>query len=173
MPFPSLIPGADKITDEDVILVTGGSGLYGQGVKTIVEEQKLKGKWIFLRSKDCDLRVMSQCKELFELHKPTFVIHLAAFVGGLFRNLTYKIRFWMDNVDMNNNVLQLCQEYKVKKCVSCLSTCVFPENLNRPMVESDLNVGTPHKGNDAYAYAKRMMHLFGKYVLPCGNFKYI
>ena len=38
-------------------------------------------------------RDASQTRALFEKVKPTHVIHLAAFVGGLFRNLKYNLDF--------------------------------------------------------------------------------
>ncbi len=41
-------------------------------------------KWFFLSSKDGDLREYTDCEKLFKLHKPTHIIHLAAFVGGNF-----------------------------------------------------------------------------------------
>ena len=107
------IPGADKLTDNDVILVTGGTGLFGKGIEANVNKYNLKGKWIFLSSKDGDLRNQEQCEKLFTENKPTYVIHLAAFVGGLFRNMKYKPEFWIDNVNMNNNVLSCCHKYKV------------------------------------------------------------
>ena len=34
-------------------------------------------------------------KAIFEKHKPTHVIHLAALVGGLFKNLKYNLDFWV------------------------------------------------------------------------------
>lgn len=42
--------------EDIVVLVTGGSGLVGQALKQVVEEEKRKEKWIFLSSKDGDLR---------------------------------------------------------------------------------------------------------------------
>ena len=41
-----------------VILVTGGSGMVGQGIKKIceTEEQNQNEQWVFLSSKDGDLR---------------------------------------------------------------------------------------------------------------------
>jgi hypothetical protein len=51
------IPGEDKFTDEDNILVTGGTGLFGFAVKEIVRTHKIKGTWIFLSSKEADLRI--------------------------------------------------------------------------------------------------------------------
>jgi len=38
-------------------------------------------------------RNAEQTRALFERVKPTHVIHLAAFVGGLFRNLKYNLDF--------------------------------------------------------------------------------
>ena len=38
--------------------------------------------------KDGDLRDKAQTKAIFEKYQPTHVIHLAALVGGLFRNMT-------------------------------------------------------------------------------------
>jgi hypothetical protein len=34
---------------------------------------------------------MEDCKRIFEKHSPTYVLHLAAKVGGLFNNLKYKV----------------------------------------------------------------------------------
>ncbi|KAL9642849.1 hypothetical protein ABK040_015820 [Willaertia magna] len=158
-----LFSGPITLTDEDVILVTGGTGLFGKGVEHVVKTEQLKGKWIFLSSKDGDLRNMNECKSVFEKYKPTFVLHLAAFVGGLFKNMNYKVRFWYDNVNMNNNILQCCFEYGVKKTISCLSTCVFPDKIEYPITEDKLHEGPPHFSNNAYAYAKRMLDMLGRW----------
>lgn len=46
------------MAEEKVIMVTGGTGLVGQAIKIIAEkeEKKEKERWIFLSSKDGDLR---------------------------------------------------------------------------------------------------------------------
>ena len=43
--------------DKKVILVTGGSGLVGRGIQTVVESELRREdeKWIFLSSKDGNL----------------------------------------------------------------------------------------------------------------------
>jgi UDP-N-acetylglucosamine:LPS N-acetylglucosamine transferase len=43
-------------------------------------------------------RDLAQTKQLFDRIKPTHVIHLAAMVGGLFRNLKYNLDFWVRNM---------------------------------------------------------------------------
>jgi len=163
MTSANTIPGAEKLTDDDVILVTGGTGLFGKGIESNVSKYNLKGKWIFCGSKHGDLRDKEQCEKLFSETKPTYVLHLAAFVGGLFRNMKFKPEFWIDNVNMNNNVLSCCHKYNVKKTVSCLSTCVFPDKVSYPIVESALHEGPPHDSNNAYAYAKRMLDYLGRW----------
>jgi len=57
---------------------------------------------------------MSETKAIFEKIKPTHVIHLAAFVGGLFRNLKYKVEFYRHNTLMNDNVMECCRLYEVR-----------------------------------------------------------
>ena len=78
--------------EKDVIMVTGGSGLVGQAIRMYVESNKKDNEeWIYLSSKDGDLRVRSDTDAIFAKYKPTHVIHLAAKVGGLFANMAQKV----------------------------------------------------------------------------------
>lgn len=145
-----------------VVMVTGGSGLVGQGIKDFVtennnENQKPGEKWIFLSSKDGDLTDRKETEAIFEKHKPTHVIHLAAKVGGLFANMAEKVEFYRVNVIMNDNVMECCRIYKVEKLVGMLSTCIFPDKTTYPIDETMIHNGPPHSSNEGYAYAKRMI----------------
>jgi len=133
----------------------------GRGVQEVAKEYK-EDKWVFCGSKDGDLRDYAATKALFEKHKPTHILHLAAFVGGLFRNMKYPVDFWNDNVAMNNNVLKCAHECNVPKVVSCLSTCIFPDKTSYPIDETMVHSGPPHDSNFAYAYAKRMIDIQNK-----------
>ena len=83
-----------------VCMVTGGSGLVGKAIEAFVStDPKASGEtWIFLSSKDADLRDRAQTEAVFAKHRPTHVIHLAALVGGLFHNLAKKVEFYRENV---------------------------------------------------------------------------
>jgi len=140
-----------------VVLVTGGTGLVGKAIQHIIENEQKGEQWIFLSSKDGDLRDLAQTRAIFEKYHPTHVIHLAAFVGGLFKNMKYKVEFWRYNILMNDNIMHCCQEYRVEKLVSCLSTCVFPDKTTYPIDETMIHNGPPHVSNEGYAYAKRMI----------------
>lgn len=152
-----------------VVLVTGGTGLVGKAIEKVVNESKSPHEtWHFLSSKEADLRSKAETVALFEKIRPTHVIHLAALVGGLFRNLKYKVEFYRENVLINDNVMECCKDFKVKKLVSCLSTCIFPDKTTYPIDETMVHNGPPHTSNEGYAYAKRMIDVLNR----CYNEEY-
>ena len=159
---------------ETTIIVTGGSGLVGKGIQAVVERQATKGeRWVFLTSKDGNLKDSEATRLIFEKYRPQYVIHLAALVGGLFKNMKYKVEFWRDNVAINDNVLHWAKEYKVERVISCLSTCIFPDKTTYPIDEEMIHNGPPHKSNEGYAYAKRMIDVQNRcyaeeYAAQCG-----
>jgi len=130
----------------DNILVTGGSGLVGSAIKA---GRKLS-------SKDVDLRDWKSTLDLFKYYNPEKIIHCAARVGGLGGNINYKGEFFYDNIMINTNVLEACRQVGVKRLVSFLSTCVFPDDVEYPLTEKKIHLGEPHSSNYPYAYAKRM-----------------
>eukprot|EP00908_Phaeocystis_cordata_P014239 Transcript_2534.p1 GENE.Transcript_2534~~Transcript_2534.p1 ORF type:complete len:278 (-),score=133.83 Transcript_2534:125-958(-) len=102
-------------------------------------------------------RDRAQTKAIYDKYKPKYVIHLAAKVGGLFANMKYKVEFWRDNVAINDNVLHCAMEAGTERVISCLSTCIFPDKTTYPIDETMIHNGPPHKSNEGYAYAKRMI----------------
>ncbi len=143
------------------IIVTGGTGLVGKAIQEIKNNYPFL-TFYFLSSKDADLTNYGQTKDLFISLNPQMVIHLAACVGGLFKNMNYKVDMYEKNILINLNVLKICHELKVSKVVSCLSTCIFPDDTSYPINENMLHDGPPHDSNDAYAYAKRMLEIQSK-----------
>ena len=80
---------------ERVILVTGGTGLVGKAMEELINEDKPNGEtWHFVGSKGCDLTSLEETRRLFQRVQPTHVIHLAAFVGGLFANMVRWLMLW-------------------------------------------------------------------------------
>ena len=143
----------------DTILITGGKGLVGQAIQNLVKKQNITGKYIFLSRKDGNLENKTEVRRIFQKYHPQYVIHLAAYVGGLYCNMREKIKMLETNVQINMNVIQLSHEFKVKKLICCLSTCIFPDKTTYPMTEETLHQGPPHDSNYAYAYSKRFMEI--------------
>ena len=145
--------------EKTVVMVTGGSGLVGKAIQEVIEAEEgtLNERWVYLSSGDGDLTCPIQTSAIFDKYMPTHVIHLAAQVGGLFANMKYKVQFWRNNVIMNDNIFQECHKRNIKKLVSCLSTCIFPDKTTFPIDETMIHDGAPHFSNEGYAYAKRMV----------------
>ncbi|EAA12379.3 AGAP008092-PA [Anopheles gambiae str. PEST] len=165
-----------------VVLVTGGTGLIGKAIETVIkEENPADERWIFVGSKDADLTDLAATREMFQKHQPTHVVHLAAMVGGLFHNMSNNLDFFRKNMLINDNILLLSHELKVKKVVSCLSTCIFPDKTSYPIDETMIHNGPPHDSNFGYSHAKRMIDVLNRAynqqygdmftsVVPCNVF---
>jgi len=132
------------------ILVTGGSGMVGGAL-----QKKLEA--VYISSSDYDLRDPLQCEAMYAKHKPEYVIHLAAKVGGIKANQDGLADFYYENIMINTNVLHFAKKYKVKKLLSLLSTCIYPDNTSYPLKEENIHDGEPHESNFAYAHVKRML----------------
>jgi len=144
------------------VLVTGGSGLVGSAIRGLSKDdfdENILYNFIYLNSKMCDLKSFDETKKLFELILPNYVIHLAACVGGLYKNLNNPATMYTDNILINTNVLECARLTGVEKLVACLSTCIFPDKVDYPIHESSLHDGPPHPSNESYAYAKRMLEV--------------
>jgi len=102
-------------------------------------------------------------------------------VGGLFHNMRANLDFFRNNMKMNDNILHISYEFGVKKVVSCLSTCIFPDKTTYPINETMVHLGPPHDSNFGYSYAKRMIDVMNRgysqqhgctftSVIPCNVF---
>ena len=149
------------------VLVTGGTGLVGKSL------QKIQPKWFYLSTRDCNLKDLNLVLGVFSYYKPDVVIHLAADVGGLFKNLNNNFEMYMNNISINNNVVEACKKLKVKKFIPILSTCIYPDKIEYPITEDKLHDGAPHPSNIGYSYAKRMLDVASTLLENTTNTKVI
>lgn len=135
---------------QDKVLVTGGTGMVGSALKNLMPTAIYVGS-------SYDLRDFEETMNLFADVQPDYVIHLAAKVSGMKGNMDALGTHYTDNVYINTNVLEACRVFQVKKALSLLSTCVYPEFANLPYVEEDIHKGMPHYTNMGYGFSKRML----------------
>jgi GDP-L-fucose synthase len=136
------------------ILVTGADGMIGSAIRKLNPADT-----VYVTRQDGDLTDFSHTKEIFNRIKPSHVIHLAAQVGGIGANATHPGEFFRNNLLMNVNVLESARLSEVKKLLSFMSTCIFPDKTEYPLNEKSLHDGPPHPSNFGYAYAKRMLDI--------------
>ena len=142
------------------ILVTGGSGMVGMNIQYTQHciDMMKDDEYVFISSQDCDLTNKARVDQFFEAGKFDRVIHLAARVGGLYKNMSANPEMLIHNMRMNMNVLEACHKYNINRAIFCLSSCVYPaEPSGFPMTENMIDASPPHSSNEGYAYSKRMI----------------
>jgi GDP-L-fucose synthase len=130
-------------------LITGGKGLVGSALQSDFKPA----------IQDVDLLNFDSIVNYITENQIDSIIHCAAKVGGIKANTEHLADFYTENITMNSNLLQAAHQCGVKKVVSFMSTCVFPDDAVYPLTPDQIHKGEPHPSNFAYAYAKRMLEV--------------
>ncbi len=138
---------------QDKILITGATGMIGSALKRILAERGFDNLLTPSR-KELDLRIQADVESYFTAHKPDYVFHLAAIVGGIHANNTYPAKFIYENTIMHSNVIEASHKAKVKKLLFPGSACTYPKFAPQPVKEAEFLNGLIEPTNLAYAGAK-------------------
>lgn len=134
--------------------------MVGNYINNIVSNQYKNHTFIFLSRSDCDLINREAVIQYFNKKDIDYIIHLAASVGGLYKNMDNNIKIFSDNIKINENVLEACHLNNIRRGIFCLSSCVYPANPSKfPMDETMIHESPPHPSNEGYSYAKRMLEM--------------
>ena len=143
------------------VLVTGGAGFLGSRVIEKLRQRQCKD--IFVpRSKEFDLRKTEDIARLFELSRPSMVIHLAATVGGIGANQENPACFFYENAIMGIQLLEYAVRSRVEKFICIGTVCSYPKLTPVPFEEKDLWNGYPEETNAPYGLAKKMLLVQGQ-----------
>lgn len=145
-----------KSWESHSIIVTGGNGFLGRAVVDVLKSTGY-GNLVVPRSREYDLRKEPDIRRLFDMAKPTMVIHLAAVVGGIGANLANPGRFFYDNAIMGIQLMEVSRQYGVEKFVGVGTICAYPKFAAVPFKEEDIWNGYPEETNAPYGLAKKMM----------------
>ena len=136
----------------DQILVTGASGLIGSALLRALAASGY-GRVLAPTHAELDCRDAVAVAAYFAAHKPAYVFHLAARVGGIHANSHFPGQFLYDNTAMQLAVFEAARTHGVKKLLFPGSACTYPLS-NRPLKEDDFLTGKIEPTNLAYAAAK-------------------
>jgi len=147
------------------ILITGAAGLFGanyckylcdKGYKVIGLDNLSGGYRDFVDSRveffPWDAKYTQSVNEIFELHKPEFVVHFAAYAAcGL--SPFVRIFNYENNVIASANLINESIRHNVKKFIFTSSMTVYGNN--KPPFTEDM----PYNPSDPYAIAKMAVEL--------------
>jgi len=136
------------------IILTGGNGFLG---KNVLEELYKRGhRDVYVpRSAQYDLTNNHAIEQLFEIHKPKQIIHLAAKVGGIGANMENPGKFFYDNMSMGLNLVENSRKFGIQKFVFVSTVCSYPKHCPVPFKEEDIWNGYPEETNAPYGIAKK------------------
>lgn len=143
------------MTDKKTVFITGADGLVGSALRSL-DKVYPEFAFFFANRSTCNLTDQESVKDIFDTIRPDYVIHTAARVGGIGRNLNSPVQQFNDNVLMNTNVIKEAHEHGVEKLIAFSSVCVFPAAAD-VLRESNMHDGPPFPAHWSYAMAKRMV----------------
>ena len=134
------------------VLITGASGFVGQNFTSDFRVSDYN----ILSPSSTDLNLLNKEAVLvyLESKKPDIIINAAGKVGGILRNIKDQYSFLLENTTININLISAAKEKKIKNFINLSSSCIYPNNFDEPIKESDLLTDKLEKTNEGYALAK-------------------
>jgi GDP-L-fucose synthase len=137
----------------DNIFIAGHKGLVGSSVLRLLKNKGYR-KIIVVDKKKLDLRNYEKVKKFFKKKKVDYMIMAAAKAGGIIANISNQKDFFLDNIDIQNSLLKLALEKRIKRTIFLGTSCIYPKYAKTPIKEESLLTGILEKTNQSYAIAK-------------------
>ncbi len=135
-----------------IVLVTGANGMVG---KAVLESFRKNGTLaVGLTRQDADLCNSAKTFEVLATNQVDLLIHCAALVGGIKANIDGGPRFFLENWQIDNSVINAARSLQIPKLIYIGSSCMYPANLPKAVKESDLLSGPIEPTNYDFALAK-------------------
>ncbi len=135
------------------IFLAGHKGLVGGSLLNLLKSKGYKNI-ITVDKKKLNLRDYKKVKTFFKNKKIEYLIMAAARAGGIIANSRNQKDFFIENIEIQNSLLQLALDKKVKRTIYLGTSCIYPKFAKNPISESSLLTGELEKTNQCYAIAK-------------------
>lgn len=135
------------------IYIAGHKGMVGSAIQRKLEQEGYHNI-ITKTSKELDLCNQAAVNHFFDQERPDIVFVVAAKVGGIHANNTYRAEFIYDNAMIAANTIHASYLHRVKKLLFLGSTCIYPKMCPQPIREEYLLTGLLEPTNEPYAIAK-------------------
>ena len=135
------------------VFLAGHNGLVGKSVFNLLKNEGFRNV-ITVDRKKLDLRNFDKVKKFFKKKKIDYMVMAAARAGGIIANSSNQKDFYLENVEIQNSLLKLALEKKIKRTIYLGTSCIYPKFAKNPIKEESLLTGELEKTNQCYAIAK-------------------
>tara|TARA_Y100000589_G_C27135531_1_gene622354 strand:+ start:487 stop:1491 length:1005 start_codon:yes stop_codon:yes gene_type:complete len=145
------------INKSDSIFLAGSTGMVGSSIYKLLSKNGYsdeKNNLITTNRENLDLTDTQKVNKFFEDKQPDIVIIAAAKVGGIMANKTYPVKFLLENLKIQNNIIETSWRNGVKRLIFLGSSCIYPKMSLQPIKEKYLLTDSLEPTNQWYAIAK-------------------
>ena len=135
------------------VYIAGHRGLVGGAIWRAFERHGY-ANLIGRPHDELDLVNQQAVEDFFAAEKPECVVLVAAKVGGIHANDTYRGQFIYENMMIEMNVIHAAYKHGVKKLLFLGSSCIYPKLAPQPLKEEYLLSGPLEPTNEPYAVSK-------------------
>ena len=154
-----------KTTDK--IFIAGHNGLVGKATFDLLKKKGFKNL-ITVNRKKLDLRDKLKVAKYFKNKKIDYMVMAAARAGGIIANSTNQKDFFLENVEIQNSLLNLALEKKIKRTIFLGTSCIYPKFSKTPIKEESLLTGKLEKTNQELyePYRQTLQNYLGQTNVP-------
>ena len=161
------------------IWITGHLGMIGSALTKVLST---KSNILYLKTREeLDLMKINDIRSYLSEVKCDWIFVAAGKVGGILENSKNPLDFFYDNFMINNNILRVACEKKIKKVMVLGSSCMYPINTEQPHKENSLFNGKVEQTNEGYGLSKLMTVKLAEFyniqhkcnfisVIPCASY---
>lgn len=160
-------------TSKPKVFVTGYSSMLGAEVVKLLQDKYYvidpETSKDFLScnvnswsKRTVDLTRYSDVVDIFRKHEIDYVIHLATYSGNIQFNTKYPADTYANTSLMGLNVFRACKEFNIKKILSIISSCAYPNIADGELYEKDFHKGQQHLSIESHGAAKRNLEVLSR-----------
>jgi nucleoside-diphosphate-sugar epimerase len=152
------------------ILLTGVNGMVGQNI--FHNLQAAKYNFLAPNREKLDLLNTKQLDAFLLNNQIDLVIHAAGIVGGIEANMSYPVKYLVENSQMGLNLVNACKKSKIKNFLNLASSCMYPKDHTQPLSEEMILQGSLEPTNEGYALSKILITKLCEYISLENDFLY-